>query len=131
MAFAVLEDRFDSFDVVIFPKQYEQYHSVLKEDTPLLVKGTVSIRDGKASVLADTITEMLLQPDGMWIRFDTMQDYQCYGKQSYPGTESSIAIYVQNPRCKKIEKSCLTLDNECIQEAIRIFGAQNIALIPV
>ncbi len=50
MAFLNLEDLVGNVEIVVFPRDYEKYGSLLKEDAKIFVKGRVSVeedRDGK------------------------------------------------------------------------------------
>ena len=50
MAFINLEDLVGNVEIVVFPKDYEKYSSILKEDAKIFVKGRASVeedRDGK------------------------------------------------------------------------------------
>jgi DNA polymerase-3 subunit alpha len=55
MAFVRLADYKDTFEVVVFPKVYEDYHERLLVDKCVLIKGKVSVRDGEKSFMADAI----------------------------------------------------------------------------
>lgn len=55
MAFVRIEDLQGQAEVVVFPRTYEDYHSLLEMDRVLLVKGKAQTRNGRTSVLADSI----------------------------------------------------------------------------
>ena len=55
MAFVQLEDLSGTCDVVIFPRTFEEYGARLEIDSLVLVKGTAQTRQGKTSLLADSI----------------------------------------------------------------------------
>lgn len=56
MAFGSLEDQTGSVDLIIFPKVYEKYRTILSIDSALIVKGKVDKRDDKTSLLVATIS---------------------------------------------------------------------------
>ena len=59
MAFVELEDLFGSIEMVVFPKTYQEYQKLLKEDNIILVKGRMSVReDEDVSILAGQIKEI-------------------------------------------------------------------------
>ena len=59
MAFVEIEDIFGSLEVVVFPKTYTEYKSLLKEDSIVLIKGRMSIReDEDVSILAGQIKDI-------------------------------------------------------------------------
>ncbi len=55
MAFVQLEDLSGTCDVVIFPRTFEEYGARLEIDSLVLIKGTAQTRQGKTSLLADSI----------------------------------------------------------------------------
>lgn len=73
MAFVKVQDRSDELELIVFPKAYEQYQPLLRQDAVVIVKGKVSTkdRDGKASgerkILVDEMRE---------VTFDQVKDYE-------------------------------------------------------
>lgn len=51
MAFVSLEDLVGSVEVVIFPRDYEQYSSLLTDDAKLFIKGRTSVEEDKDAKL--------------------------------------------------------------------------------
>ncbi|MBR6683480.1 MAG: DNA polymerase III subunit alpha, partial [Firmicutes bacterium] len=51
MAFITLEDLYGSVEVLVFPNRYEQYRSLLEEDSRIFVKGKVSFEEEEDSKL--------------------------------------------------------------------------------
>ena len=59
MAFVTLEDMTGQLECLVFPKVYERYQGVLKEDTAVVIRGRISIREDEApKLLAEQITLM-------------------------------------------------------------------------
>lgn len=59
MAFIKVEDLYGNIEVVLFPRIYEKYSKLLKDDRILLIKGRISIRgDDEVSMIADQIKEI-------------------------------------------------------------------------
>ena len=55
MAFVQLEDLQGQCEVVVFPRTYQEFHEQLEQDRVVLVKGKAQSRNGRTSVLADSI----------------------------------------------------------------------------
>lgn len=56
MAFAALEDLYGTIDLLIFPKVYSQYSGMLQEDSIVVVKGRLSLReDDTPKILPESI----------------------------------------------------------------------------
>ena len=45
MAFINLEDLYASVEVIIFPKTFDKYKSLMEEDEIVIIKGRISIRE--------------------------------------------------------------------------------------
>ncbi len=59
MAFVTMEDLYGVFEVVVFPKTYQDKSYLLKKDIPLLIKGRISKKDeASISVSASSIYDL-------------------------------------------------------------------------
>lgn len=58
MMFLKLADLTGSIEVVVFPKTYEQFKSVLKPETCIAIKAKTSSRNGTPSLIVDTVKVM-------------------------------------------------------------------------
>jgi DNA polymerase-3 subunit alpha len=55
MAFAQLEDLSGAVELVIFPRTYEQAEAYLSDDSLVLVRGRIDMRDERAKIIAEEI----------------------------------------------------------------------------
>jgi len=55
MAFAAIEDKQGSVEVVIFPELYQEVHSMLSEETPVILQGEVQKRENNVKLLGERI----------------------------------------------------------------------------
>lgn len=46
MAFFTLDDSFGKCEVIAFPKMYDKYSGIIREDEAVTVRGTLSVREG-------------------------------------------------------------------------------------
>ena len=59
MAFVDMEDLFGEVEVVVFPNVYEKYMGLLKDDSLILVKGSINFKEGEIpKLLADQILDL-------------------------------------------------------------------------
>ena len=58
MAFISLEDQDTNAEGVIFPRTFEKIKNTIKEFTPILVKGSVSVRNDEKSLMIDQILDV-------------------------------------------------------------------------
>jgi DNA polymerase-3 subunit alpha len=56
MAFIQLEDLHGTIEVVVFPNVYERYRDIVKEDSVVVIRGTINCREEEApKVLAEWV----------------------------------------------------------------------------
>lgn len=55
MVFATLEDLASSMEFLLFPKTYEQYHTLVAPDSLVVIEGRLSSRDGELKLVAEKI----------------------------------------------------------------------------
>lgn len=55
MCFATLEDETGNIDMVVFPKIYEKYQSILVKEQPVLIRGKVDYREDKLNLLVNEL----------------------------------------------------------------------------
>ncbi|MBM7581549.1 DNA polymerase-3 subunit alpha [Caldicoprobacter guelmensis] len=60
MAFITLEDLYGSVEVIVFPSVYERYRPLLEEDSTVVIKGRLSIReDEEPKVVVDEVQPLV------------------------------------------------------------------------
>ncbi|MBO5472610.1 MAG: DNA polymerase III subunit alpha [Lachnospiraceae bacterium] len=106
MAFLQVEDLVGSVEVIVFPRDYEKYGSLLTEDNKVFIKGRVSVeeeRDGK--LVCERITPFSDIPKKLWIKFATRDEYEAQKDALFDMLRESegndnVVIYVQNPKSR-------------------------------
>jgi DNA polymerase-3 subunit alpha len=61
MAIATLRDYRGAIEVTVFPETYKRFKSLIIVDTPLVLKGKVSTRNGEKTIIVDDIKPLTLQ----------------------------------------------------------------------
>ena len=82
MAFITLEDLLGSLEVVVFPKKYEQYRSMLEPDSKILVYGRASISEDEGKLLLERAVSFDEIPKHVYV--------QCLNKEAYTQQENAI-----------------------------------------
>lgn len=82
MAFITLEDLLGSLEVVVFPKKYEQYRSILEPDSKILVYGRASISEDEGKLLLERAVSFDEIPKHVYV--------QCLNKEAYKQQENAI-----------------------------------------
>ena len=147
MAFLQIEDLVGSVEVLVFPRVYEKYRSRIGADERLFVSGRVSLEDNKpAKLIADKIWRFSETPQGLWIKFPTVEAYAQQAEtvnriltesQRLPEADKAspaerISIYVENPRSVKnlAFSERMYLPGSMIRSLEEKFGAENVSLTP-
>ena len=137
MAFFNLEDLVGSVEVVVFPKDYERYGEVIREDAKLLVRGRVSGEDDKASkLICSKIWPFDEIGREVWLQFETVQQYEQAATQimqltgGRPGADE-LVIYVRSPRAVKRlgPAHAFGLDEETAQALKALLGEENVKTV--
>ncbi len=76
MAFVTLEDLVGTVEIIVFPRQFERYRSLIVEGKKLFVTGEASMEENAAGkVIANSITEFCQMPSELWIAFQNKEEY--------------------------------------------------------
>lgn len=109
MAFATLEDRSGSLELIVFSKQYEAYRRHIEEDNAVCVTGTVSRREGERSKVILNSASMLLTDEEFGRRKERVQQAV---PQDAPRPRKVVqkppsVVYIRVPsRASEIYKKC-------------------------
>ena len=58
MMFAQLEDSTDNIEIIVFPKIFRKFESVLQKDSMIIVNGRLNYKDGQAKLLVEDIQSL-------------------------------------------------------------------------
>ena len=103
MAFITLEDLRGTVEVVVFPRQYATYQSILREDAKVFIKGTTQISEEESKVICNQIISFEDSRQELWVQF---ADKEVFFKEedalkgiltSYPG-KNPVVIYCKTER---------------------------------
>lgn len=156
MAFVTLEDLVGSVEILVFPKLYERYQSLLNDDERLFVRGHVSVEDDKPSkLIADDIWTFDEVPSELWMQFETQEAYgekaeeisrilidgqsmgDGYGYEAEAGRYagsllSRIAVYVKHPkRIKDLRFTAqMYLRGGIVGQLKDLLGEDNVSVVP-
>jgi len=137
MAFLMLEDLLGTVEVVLFPKSFEKYRSLIEVDRKVFIKGRISAEDEKPSkLICESIQEFDDISREIWIQFADMESYQAGEKAMYDILRESdgkdrVAIYIRSPRAvKKLSENWAVLaDQDLMKQLQDKFGAENVKIV--
>lgn len=136
MAFITLEDLLGTVEIIVFPKDYEKYRSLLNEDAKIYVRGHVSAsEDQQAKLICEKIIAFSAIPREVWIRFDDKNQFEQMEQRLYDCIEDEdgddyIVVFCQKE--KMIRRLPIIyniqVNHEIIGRLSREFGAENIKI---
>ena len=91
MAFLTIEDLVGTVEVVVFPRDYEKWNTLLQDEARIFIQGRVSAEDEKASkLILEKVRAFDDMPRELWIQFRDREDYG--------GSEQELIEYLRgNP----------------------------------
>ena len=137
MAFLQVEDLFGTIEVIVFPKTYQKYGSIINEDKKVLLKGRVSAeedRDGK--LICESITDFETLPREVWIQFANKDSYVTQEQELSALIRESdgkdrIVIFLKDTKQMKRLPANFNVDanKELIHMLEEKYGIENIKLM--
>ncbi|MHB8129058.1 MAG: OB-fold nucleic acid binding domain-containing protein, partial [Mobilitalea sp.] len=136
MAFITLEDLFGNVEVIIFPRDYEKFKTMIEPDQKIFVRGKVTVEEEKAAkLICQDIIPFDSIPQEVWIKYPDLTTFQ-KDEQSlysildeYDGNDSVI-VYCEEEKCmKKLPKSRnIKADKDLIQRLFTIYSQERVRI---
>lgn len=137
MAFITLEDLFGSVEVIIFPKDFEKYKSILEIDNKVFIRGRATTEEDKdAKLICQEIIPFDAVPREIWIRFADLSEYLKAEKElfkileEYDGNDTVVIYCEKEKAMKRLPKSMnVKADSDLISKLNQIYSEKNIRLV--
>ena len=107
MAFLTVEDLLGTVEIVVFPRDYEKWQSMLNEDARVFVQGRVNAEDDKPSkLILEKVRAFEDMPQELWIQFKDKSEYAEKEQElletlkGYAGV-SAVVIYLKDVNAMK------------------------------
>ena len=107
MAFLTVEDLLGTVEIVVFPRDYEKWQSMLNEDARVFVQGRVNAEDDKPSkLILEKVRAFEDMPRELWIQFKDKAEYAEKEQElletlkGYAGV-SAVVIYLKDVNAMK------------------------------
>lgn len=137
MAFFNIEDTQGTVEIIVFPKDYERYRSLIVQDEKVFVRGRVSVNENEGGkVICESITTFDNMPSDLWLRFENKDQYNEIIGQVEEICSSSdgndrIIIYLKEEKQKKIlpPSKNVRADAELTEKLKLIIGEENVVVV--
>ena len=135
MAFITLEDLRGTVEVVVFPRQYAAYQSILREDAKVFIKGKTQISEEESKLICDQIISFDDQRQELWVQFADKETFFTDENDLkailtlYPG-KNPVVIYCKAERAvNRLGSSFMVSDDEnLIFDLEKRYGKENIRI---
>ena len=125
-----------SMEVIVFPKTYETYVDVLKEDAKVFIQGRVSQEEDRDSkLIARSVVSFDAMPREIWVRFADEMAYTSGGADLMSivdrfGGRDQVVIYIESIRAmKKLPPGQgIRADEESLKLLKEKFGDRNVTI---
>ena len=136
MSFVTLEDLTGNLEVIVFPKTYETFSGLLKEENKVFIQGRASVEaDRGAKLIAKSVVRFEDVPKEVWVRFHTREDYLTHEQRLQEivdehGGRDQMILYVERPRgMKKLPPGQgVRADDALLQALEDAFGKENVSV---
>lgn len=137
MAFITLEDLMGTVEIIVFPKDYEKYRSLLETDRKVFVKGRITVEEDKpAKMICQKIVPFDEVPKQLWLQFPNREAYRNMEESlfallgQYDG-QDTVIIYLSQERAKKqLPNSRMTkVCPELLEKLYEDMGHDNVKVV--
>ena len=137
MAFIQIEDLVGTVEVIIFPRDYEKYSSILIEDSKVFVLGRISAEEEKASkLICEKIIPFDTIPRELWVKFPDLDAFRVGEQDLYDTLRDSdgqdrVVVYIENPKAVKRLPPArnIRINPELLSSLTTKYGENNIKVV--
>ena len=137
MAFLTVEDLVGTVEVVVFPRDYEKWQTLITDDARVFIQGRVNAEDDRPSkLILEKVHSFEDIPREIWIQFKDKAEYSAAEAelqsflQSASGT-SAVVIYLKDVKAMKRLPAvfCIRINKEILSELKKKYGGSNVKVV--
>ena len=137
MAFLTVEDLVGTVEVVVFPRDYEKWQTLITDDARVFIQGRVNAEDDRPSkLILEKVHSFEDIPREIWIQFKDKAEYSAAEAelqsflQSASGT-STVVIYLKDVKAMKRLPAafCIRINEEILSELKKKYGESNVKVV--
>lgn len=137
MAFITLEDLVGTVEVIIFPRDYEQYSRYLETDAKIFVQGHASVEeDRNGKIICEKIYSFDDTRQELWLQFATVSDFEAKEQELYDlmkdaDGDVSVVVYISSEKVmKRLPASKnVTLNKELLDKLGTFLDEKNVKVV--
>ena len=137
MAFLTVEDLVGTVEVVVFPRDYEKWQTLITDDARVFIQGRVNAEDDRPSkLILEKVHSFEDIPREIWIQFKDKAEFSAAEAelqsflQSASGT-SAVVIYLKDVKAMKRLPAafCIRINEEILSELKKKYGESNVKVV--
>ena len=137
MAFLTVEDLVGTVEVVVFPRDYEKWQTLITDDARVFIQGRVNAEDNRPSkLILEKVHSFEDIPREIWIQFKDKAEYSAAEAelqsflQSASGT-SAVVIYLKDVKAMKRLPAAfrIRINEEILGELKKKYGESNVKVV--
>ena len=137
MAFLTLEDLLGTVEVIVFPRDYERYHTYLNVDEKIFVNGHANVEEDKnGKIICEKIYGFDDTKKELWMQFATKEEYQQMEQKLFRMLLSSdgndqVVIYLSKEKAIKrlANNRNVHIEPQLLENLRECFGEDNVKVV--
>ena len=137
MAFLTLEDLLGTVEVIVFPRDYERYHTYLNVDEKIFVSGHANVEEDKnGKIICEKIYGFDDTKKELWMQFATKEEYQQMEQKLFQMLLSSdgndqVVIYLSKEKAIKrlANNRNVHIEPQLLENLRECFGEDNVKVV--
>lgn len=137
MAFLTLEDLLGTVEVIVFPRDYERYHTYLNVDEKIFVNGHANVEEDKnGKIICEKIYGFDDTKKELWMQFATKEEYQQMEQKLFRMLLSSdgndqVVIYLSKEKAIKrlTNNRNVHIEPQLLENLRECFGEDNVKVV--
>lgn len=142
MAFVTIEDLYGTMEIVVFPREYNNYRELLVNNSKLLVRGNASLSDRGGNLITSEIytlddirADIDAEKKELWVCFESEEDFNTREQEflkllaDYKGRTRVVAMLRDCKRFKRMADKYMVLVSEELISALKSYmGEENVVV---
>ena len=139
MAFLTMEDLMGTVEIVVFPRDYEKWQTMINEDARVFIQGRVNAEDDKTSkLILEKVRTFEDMPREIWIQFSDKEEYTQKAEElleelanARGNASSAVVIYLKDVNAMKRLPAVyhVQITEYLLEDLRKKYGESNVKLV--
>ena len=139
MAFLTMEDLMGTVEIVVFPRDYEKWQTMINEDARVFIQGRVNAEDDKPSkLILEKVRTFEDMPREIWIQFSDKEEYTQKADEllkelanAHGNASSAVVIYLKDVNAMKRLPAVyhVQITEYLLEDLRKKYGESNVKLV--